>query len=212
LFYVNERRIILHWWSDNHFTGRRLPLEFKRFAEKIGMESQSELDRVLYASYYICVCKELVEFCISDVINLLESFGFAKINKTRLVSNMTRSSIFTKGASQDTFKIAPVTRRKIQTECLDFFESTEIKSNSELLDESLLFGYRGYIDLLVKQINCCYACNIFDGCAVLMRRLFEILLILSYIYNKIESAIENTDGTYLMLDGIVKKCKEQYYT
>ncbi len=56
---------------------------------------------------------------------------------------------------------------------------------------------------LIKQINCSYENNIFDGCAVLMRRLLEILLILSYQEFGIDAAIKDASGNYKMLNPII---------
>ena len=64
---------------------------------------------------------------------------------------------------------------------------------------------RGYIESLAKQINRSYEENIFDGCAVLMQRLEEVLLILSYFMKHLSIAvvIKDGNGNYLMLEGIV---------
>ena len=63
---------------------------------------------------------------------------------------------------------------------------------------------RGFIESLAKQINRSYEENIFDGCAVLMRRLEEVaLLIMSYEHSKIELAIKDASGNYVMLERIV---------
>lgn len=59
-------------------------------------------------------------------------------------------------------------------------KSEEVVSCNSIIPESLYDGTRGYIINLAKQINASYENNIFDGCAVLMRRLLEILLIHSY--------------------------------
>jgi len=57
-------------------------------------------------------------------------------------------------------------------------KSQDVFDEGTILPEPDYQGTRGYIESLAKQINASYEHNIFDGCAVLMRRLFEILLIL----------------------------------
>ena len=66
---------------------------------------------------------------------------------------------------------------------------------------------RSYIVSLAKQINASYEHNLFDACAVLMRRLVEVLLILSYRKLEIESAIQDSGGNFLMLEAIVTNAK-----
>ena len=83
-----------------------------------------------------------------------------------------------------------------------------ITSNSELIDETKFGGKRGYLSRLIHQINHTYGHNCYDACAVLMRRLFEILLILSYQTLGIDDEIKDPSGTgYLMLEGIVANAK-----
>ena len=60
------------------------------------------------------------------------------------------------------------------------------------------------VDQLIYQINHSYANNCYDAAAVLMRRLFEVLLVLSYQNNGIDDQIKDSTGKgYIMLDGIV---------
>lgn len=57
-------------------------------------------------------------------------------------------------------------------------------------------------------MNAAYEQNIFDGCAVLMRRLVEVLLILAYRHLGIENEIQDANGNYSMLDGILNNAKQ----
>jgi hypothetical protein len=59
-------------------------------------------------------------------------------------------------------------------------KSQEVVDKGSLIPEVDYKGTRGYIESVAKQINASYERNVFDGCAVLMRRLLEVLLILSY--------------------------------
>ena len=85
---------------------------------------------------------------------------------------------------------------------------TTVVSDSELIDENKFCGKRHYLDRLIYQINNSYANNCYDATAVLMRRLFEILLILTYQNLKIDDEIKDSQGKgYVMLDAIVKNAK-----
>jgi hypothetical protein len=67
-------------------------------------------------------------------------------------------------------------------------------------------GIRGYLMQIVKQINRSYEENIFDWCAVLMRRSW-ILLILSYRNLGIDDAIKYTAGNHHMLEAMITDAK-----
>ena len=62
---------------------------------------------------------------------------------------------------------------------------------------------RGYIECLCKQINASYEYNIYDGCAILMRRLLEILLIHSYEAIGKIGLIQEASGEYKGLSYII---------
>ncbi|MGH9759260.1 MAG: hypothetical protein ACREDR_42725, partial [Blastocatellia bacterium] len=50
-------------------------------------------------------------------------------------------------------------------------------ANEFILPHAIVRGTRGYIERVVFQVNGCYEKGWFDGCAVMMRRLIETLII-----------------------------------
>lgn len=77
----------------------------------------------------------------------------------------------------------------------------------EFTDDILPFGlYRGTRDNIEKiadQINKSFYYEIYDGTAVLMRRLIEMLLILAFKEIGQEDSIRGSDGNYLQLSQII---------
>ncbi|OTO65559.1 hypothetical protein A5865_003623 [Enterococcus sp. 12E11_DIV0728] len=102
-----------------------------------------------------------------------------------------------------------MTLQVLEKEYSELWNDTEmIESSSELIDESKFCHKRQYLDKLIYQINHSYSYNCYDACAVLMRRLFEVLLVLSYQKLGIDNEIKNRDNSgYVMLDNIVKNAK-----
>ena len=65
------------------------------------------------------------------------------------------------------------------------------------------------IQKICKQINASYENNLFDCTAVLIRRLLESLLVLSYLKFDIESDIMDKSGNHhLTLDRIIKDAEQ----
>ena len=56
-------------------------------------------------------------------------------------------------------------------------EGTRPINDKFVLPHAIVKGTRGYIERVVFQINGCYEKGWFDGCAVMMRRLIETLII-----------------------------------
>jgi hypothetical protein len=78
-------------------------------------------------------------------------------------------------------------------------------ANEFILPHSMVRGTRGYIERVVNQINGCYEKGWFDGCAVMMRRLVETLIIECYEHHQIDHRIKNASGDFLYLGDLVDK-------
>ena len=83
-----------------------------------------------------------------------------------------------------------------------------IVSESELIDENKFCDKHNDLDRLIKQINHSYANNCYDAVAVLMRRLFEVILVSAYQAMNIDDQIKDASNNgYLMLESIVNNAK-----
>jgi hypothetical protein len=69
----------------------------------------------------------------------------------------------------------------------------------QVLSHSLVRGTRGYIEKIVLQVNGCYERGWFDGCAVMIRRLIETLIIEAFEHYKIAHKIQNRNGDFFYL-------------
>lgn len=75
--------------------------------------------------------------------------------------------------------------------------------NQPVLPHSLFRNTRGYIEQIVFQINRCYEQTCYDACAVMTRRLIEILIIECFEHHSIASKIKNSSDDYLFLDDLI---------
>jgi hypothetical protein len=78
--------------------------------------------------------------------------------------------------------------------------------NEHVLPFSLVRNTRGYIERVVNQINGCYEKGWFDGCAVMMRRLIETLIIECFEKYSIADTIKDPrTGEFFFLKDMVEK-------
>jgi hypothetical protein len=77
--------------------------------------------------------------------------------------------------------------------------------SQQVIPFSVVRGSRGYIEKVVHQINGCYENGWFDGCAVMIRRLIETLIIEVYEYHSISEKIKNDNDDFLYLNDLVGK-------
>ena len=73
------------------------------------------------------------------------------------------------------------------------------------MDEHKFLSKYSFITRIVKQINNTYQNNCFDATAVLLRRLFEITIILVYRNLHLDHDIKEPTGNYLQLNDLIAK-------
>lgn len=82
--------------------------------------------------------------------------------------------------------------------------SDGIRPKSEMvLPMSLMRNTRSYIEKVTYQINGCYEQGWYDGCAVMMRRLLETLIIETFEKFQIASRIKNSQGEFFYLSDLI---------
>lgn len=86
--------------------------------------------------------------------------------------------------------------------------SSEIEHFNTIIPEELFYGLQNNFQKLCKQINASYEHNLFDCTAVMMRRLLEGLLVLSYQNNGIDDEIVDRNGKNYSLDKIIKNAEQ----
>ena len=179
-------------------------MKLSTFSNKVELSAKVQIEKVRLLAYY-CLRKHNLDQCgISDVTEWFDQLNYPIPNSTRLRENIRKSKKFIRGSVADTYRLHA---REIETLDKEYPElvtkSEEIVSPDHVLPKALFENTRGFIESISKQINASFDNNIFDGCAILMRRLLEILLILSYENNGIESKIKDHNGDYVQLNKIV---------
>jgi hypothetical protein len=172
------------------------------FKRACNFSSLLETEKVCHLAFFYLKTSAMQSFDIADVAQWLTNAGGANPNRHRLAEKLR--------AARDTVKEGQGWRLSVKfVETLEskFPElgqkSQEVLDHGTILPEVLYEKTRGYIVNLAKQINRAYEENIFDGCAVLLRRLEEVLLIMAYQKLGIDDAIKDASGNYKMLEAIV---------
>jgi hypothetical protein len=83
-------------------------------------------------------------------------------------------------------------------------------SSEHVLASSHVRATRGYIERVVNQVNGCYEKGWFDGCAVMMRRLVETLIIECFEKANIADKIKDPrTGEFLYLKDLIDKLLQE---
>ena len=176
-----------------------------KFVTESGLADFGELDKALYLAFYQLKKNNIVEFSAADAARWISDQGLGSPNASRLATNLKKSRDTVPGKTAGLRQLHLKFRTKLEAEFPQLSEkSQDVEDDGTILPAVMYSGTRGYIESLAKQINRSYEENIFDGCAVLMRRLEEVLLILAYEELGIAAAIKDANGNYSMLEGIVR--------
>lgn len=179
-------------------------MSLPNFIAKSSLLEKTELEKTRLLAFYHLKLSAQNEFTIKDVTIWFQTLNLAKPNPSRLKMSLAKSSYFVRGTTHDAFRLHAREIAHLDSLFPAITRSEEVVSHDTILPTSLYKVNRSYVEALAKQINASYENNIFDGCAVLMRRLLEILLIHAYENLGIESIIKDSDGNYLLLEKIVK--------
>jgi hypothetical protein len=187
-------------------------MTFTQFAESVELLSKKEIDKVKLISFYFQTIDKEHQITIDDISEYFEKLGIHKPNKSRLHKNLLSSKEFVRGKSSYHFRLHTKVFSLLNEQYASVFEEKKseavtLSTDGLVLSKELYKSSRKYLENLGNQINASYENNIFDGCAVLMRRLFEILLIHSYENLKIDAEIRDGTGNYRMLGDIVNNAK-----
>lgn len=197
-------------WKVRQKAGRGFRMKKSEYLKKTSLKESNEVERATLIAFYLYKTMDKSCFTMKELEAALIDFGQSRPNRSRLKKNLLQTEFFTEDSTHESLirftDIGLETLEDLQNEL--WTNDTVIVSKSELLDEEKFCGKRGFIDPLIHQINHSYAHNCYDAAAVLMRRLFEVLLILSYEANHISEEIKTKDGkNYITLDGIVANAK-----
>ena len=183
-----------------------LPLsDLAKFIELSELANHTEVEKACLLAYYHLKREAVEEFTAKDYVTWIDGHNFSVPNVTRLTEKLKASPCTIKGSKAGIFRLKHDYLKQMDAKFPQLaVKSQEIVDDGTILPPVLYDKTRGYIESLAKQINVSYENNAFDGCAVLMRRLEEVLLIMSYEKLGIQAAIKDpTTDTYLMLERIV---------
>ncbi len=148
-------------------------------------------ERAIALLWYYGQKQEFEERSVKELAQDLADEGYGHINQTRLHKALKKSPYTVRGNRKDTVRISAAhfsTLTRIYGPLIDL---VEIEVSSSVIPFEYVDGSRVYLEQLVKQINGCYDKGFYDGCAVLVRRLVESLIIEVYAHKKMLSAVKS---------------------
>lgn len=185
-------------------------MKVEQFSNLASLSNKKELEKIECLAFYFSENKGQAEFTVSDMSSILVGLGFAKPNASRLKDKLIKSRLFVKGSKKELFRLSVKRINQLREAFPGLSESEEVISDDSLLPEILFKeAKRNYLLKCAQQVNAAYENNLFDACALMMRRLLEILLIHCFEEAAIEDQVKDADGNYQNLKVLINKAKSK---
>lgn len=182
-------------------------LDYKRAVE---LDDHNQTEQAVLLCYFHNKNTDEQVFDMKGIQELFSDAGYSAINSSRVKKNLLDKKLMRVPKGMKTsLEFVPAVYQDLEQKYSSIWGDIEsIVSESELIDENKFCEKRSFLTQLIKQINHSYANNCYDAAAVLMRRLFEVLLVMSYQNMGIDNEIKDSSGKgYLMLESIVGNAK-----
>lgn len=175
-----------------------------QYSKAVRLSEKPEIIKAVLVAYYLYKVRNQDVFPMPLLVNEMLDFGLNIPNQSRLRSRIVKHKSFAKATGANMFRLSLREKESLEKHYPTVgVESEEIDAEELILPHELFRGTRGYVESVAKQINASYQHNLFDGCAMLMRRLLEMLIILSYKHASREQEIKDSDGHFRPLSYLI---------
>lgn len=142
-----------------------------------------------------------------ELARIIHEHGLGKPSSTTLGQNLARSKRTIRGRSG--FKLRASARDVIANELDAILEAlpAQVDTRAGYLPEAVWRDTRGYIESVCWELNGCVQFGFCNAAAVLIRRITETLIIEAYTAAGREAEIQDNDGHYFMLSGLISAAK-----
>lgn len=173
------------------------------FAETISHESgATELSIAVKVAWFLAEAKLVEEVNLTSICDFIEERGIrTNVNRARLQKKLLQSREISAPKGKPIIVLASK-RKPLHAKYAAFLRKSLPPLEDNILHLADFEGARPYILAIARQVNAAYQFECFDACAVMMRRLVEVLIIDAYETKGEREKILDADGNYLMMKGL----------
>ena len=165
-------------------------------------ETLTELEMAVHTSWFLCARDNALDVELSDVVGFLREYSVRpNINTSRLKAKLKNDRAVTISPS-GVIHLPRKTSNVIADRYAHIFAAKPKIEDGVLVAEDFTTS-RKYVSAIVRQVNGSYQMELFDACAVMMRRLAEVLIIEAYAAKRMDNKIRGADGNLKMMNGLI---------
>jgi len=174
------------------------------FAHALSTETGlKEVDLVLRAAWFLRETTGQKDIPVADAVDFLKQWSIRpNINTTRLKGKLRKSKDVSYQAG-GLLHIPAAKMHDFKTTYGSLLETKAPDIDDRVLQAEDFSDARPYVVALVRQINGAHQFELYDCCAVMMRRLAEVLIVDAYSRKGADSLIRSSDGNLKMMNGLI---------
>jgi len=179
-------------------------MDHREFIKKTTGSNLGRVDQAIALLWFYRYNQTFEERSVSELASDLQDAGVGKPNVTTLKEGLQKSRITVRGRRPNTFQVNVKHLDELNRRYEPLLTNKLVTITESVLSADAIKGTRRYIERLVDQINGCYDYEFYDGCAVLLRRLIESLIIESFIASKDAEHIKS-GGRFMGMEALIER-------
>ncbi|MDB5491918.1 MAG: hypothetical protein JWO78_1767 [Micavibrio sp.] len=181
-------------------------MTLEKFLSSVSFFDMNEGEKAKHLAFYHRQVSGIKDFAQADLSAWFQSVGLSP-NASRLVAKIKKDKWATNASKTGYLQIHGKHLLQLEKAYPLLKEKSEnVEFSGALLPKELYAEVnRKYVRHIADQANWAYEANAFDACAVMMRRLLELLLIHTFKNKTLEASIKKPDGHYIELDLIINQ-------
>jgi hypothetical protein len=178
------------------------------FVHSIAIEAGlSEVDLVVRAAWFLRTTSRQTNIPLDQAVGFLKEWSIRpNINVSRLKVKLRQSRQVSFQAN-GMLHIPTNTMRQLDQSYIQLLKIPPPEIHDNVLQVGDFVSSRAYVSELVRQINGAHQFGLFDCCAVIMRRLAEVLIIDAYTSKGEDHLIRDHDDNLKMMNGLINALK-----
>lgn len=186
-----------------------MPVTLAKFVDRVAdFRDLPDSQKIKHLIWYAHTAQGQERITTGDVRILYDTLHLVKPNISENLTRLYERKILLKDSRG--YYMEGGNRAALDSDYLSFVQDSPIEVGDDIIPIAMIQGTRPHLERLAWQVNGSYQYKFYDGCAVLMRRMVESLLIEVFVkaghVDKIRTGTE-----FMMLAGIISITKNRQY-
>lgn len=179
------------------------------FSAHLAQEKLREIDLALAVLWFIGhQDSHARDVDIVEIVHFMEQNRLKSgVNSSRLSQNLRANSGVVKGRTPNTFRMKAGADAAFLSAYGTFLEPSLTYVSDTVIINGLALGGRRHLERVRTEANGAFEVGLYNSCAVMCRRLTELLLLEAFVSSGHSTAIQDARGEFVTFGDMIEKAK-----